>query len=200
MILGQSAGIAAALAARDSVAVQKVPYATLRTRLLAQGQVLALPELPPLPPEPEKLGAVDPKSLPGIVLDDTDAELIGTWKHSTNFPVYVGKGYVHDENKADGKAQAVFRFTAAADGNYELRMAYSAHPTRATNVPVVVRNGDEELRLIVDQRQPLPPGEYFRKIGEVSLTSDTASTITVSNAGTNGFVILDALQLIPVAE
>lgn len=49
MILGQSAGIAAALAASDPVAVQELAYSKLRQRLLAQGQVLKLPVLKPLP-------------------------------------------------------------------------------------------------------------------------------------------------------
>ncbi len=43
MILGQSAGIAAALAASEGVTVQNLPYPKLRSRLLAQGQVLDLP-------------------------------------------------------------------------------------------------------------------------------------------------------------
>lgn len=197
MILGQSAGIAAALAARDDVAVQALPYATLRERLLAQGQVLELPELPPLPPEPEKLGALDPKSLPGIVLDDADAELTGTWKHSTNFKRHVGTGYVHDDNRSDGKSTATFRFTAPADGDYELRMAYSAHPTRATKVSVTVVSGGKETRFEVDQSKSLPEGAHFRPIGLVALTEDTESTVVVGNKDTNGFVILDALQLLP---
>ena len=41
MILGQSAATAAALAARDGLAVRDVPYERLRARLLADGQVLA---------------------------------------------------------------------------------------------------------------------------------------------------------------
>lgn len=44
MILGQSAGIAAALAVHNKVNVQDVPYPQLRTRLLAQDQVLDLPD------------------------------------------------------------------------------------------------------------------------------------------------------------
>jgi hypothetical protein len=40
MVIGQSAGIAAALAARGDVAVQDLAYPALRARLLAQGQVL----------------------------------------------------------------------------------------------------------------------------------------------------------------
>ena len=42
MILGQSAGVAAALSARQGVAVQDLEYVALRRRLLAQGQVLEL--------------------------------------------------------------------------------------------------------------------------------------------------------------
>lgn len=49
MTIGQSAGIAAALAAKAGVTVQALDYAQLRARLLAQHQVLDLPVLPPLP-------------------------------------------------------------------------------------------------------------------------------------------------------
>ena len=52
MILGQSAGVAAALSAKQNVAVQKLPYLTLREHLLKQKQVLDLPAMPPLPPNP----------------------------------------------------------------------------------------------------------------------------------------------------
>lgn len=44
MILGQSAAAAADLALRDDVAVQDVPYDALRARLIAEAQILKLPE------------------------------------------------------------------------------------------------------------------------------------------------------------
>jgi hypothetical protein len=43
MILGQSAATAAALAIEGGVSVQDVPYATLRARLVADGQTLEAP-------------------------------------------------------------------------------------------------------------------------------------------------------------
>jgi hypothetical protein len=46
MILGQSAATAAVMAIDQKVAVQDVPYAALRTRLLADGQVLETPPKP----------------------------------------------------------------------------------------------------------------------------------------------------------
>ena len=48
MVIGQAAGVAAALAAKGDVAVQDLQYPALRGRLLAQGQVLDLPaRVPP---------------------------------------------------------------------------------------------------------------------------------------------------------
>ena len=43
MVIGQGAGVAAALSAKEKIPVQEVSYAKLRERLLEQGQVLDLP-------------------------------------------------------------------------------------------------------------------------------------------------------------
>ena len=195
MILGQSAGIAAAMSAKQNLAVQKLPYPALRERLLAQKQVLDLPVLADLPPEPKGAMNIDPKTLPGIVLDDSQADLKGEWSHSSGFKPHIGTGYLHDDKRADGQSIAIFLFKAPKPGKYDLRMAYSAHETRATKVPVTIESGERKTEIKVDQTQPLPAGEAFRSIGSVELDGDTS--ITVRNAVTDGFVILDALQLLP---
>ncbi|RCS50607.1 FAD-dependent oxidoreductase [Bremerella cremea] len=198
MILGQSAGIAAAVAAEDGVTVQDLPYERLKKRLLAQGQVLELPKLPELP-EPSNEGSIPKKSLAGIVLDDTDAQLEGAWSHSTNFKPNIEKGYVHDEAKGDGLSRATFKLSVPKSGRYLVLMAYSPHPTRAKNVPVRIHSGGKEVLWHIDQTQPLPTGKMFREIGQVALSADGDTVIDIGNEGTDGFVILDALQLIPVA-
>ena len=196
MILGQSAGIAAAMSAKQNLAVQKLPYPALRERLLAQKQVLDLPVLADLPPEPKGAVNIDPQTLPGIVLDDEQAELKGEWSRSSNFKPHIGTGYRHDDNRGDGESIAIFRFNAPKPGTYDLRMAYSAHETRATKVPVTMESGGRKTEIQVDQTKPLPAGEAFRSIGTVEL--DGESTITLTNQETDGFVILDALQLLPM--
>lgn len=198
MIIGQSAGVAAALAVKEGVSVQRLPYPVLRARLLAQKQVLDLPVLPDLPPEPVTPMSLDPKTLPGIVLDDTQAELKGAWSRSSNFKPHIGTGYLHDDNRADGQSIATFRFKAPESGRYDLRMAYSAHATRATSVPLTIQTSGHKTELTVDQTQPLPAGEVFRSLGTLELTRDTETIITLSNRSTDGFVILDALQLLPI--
>jgi hypothetical protein len=199
MVIGQGAGIAAALAAKHSVDVQDVPYPQLQERLLAQGQVLKLPTPPKAVPANET-GFIPVKSLPGIVLDDSDAELAGEWVRSANFKPCIGSGYVVNGNKdarGDGKASATFRFKVPKSGEYNVLLAYSAHDTRAKNVPVTIVCGGREINLVVDQTRSLPQGQYFQPIGMAELSSEVETTIQIKNTDTLGFVILDAVQLIP---
>ncbi len=199
MVIGQAAGVAAALAANRNTTVQELDYAALRERLSAQGQVLQMPDVSQLPSDD---GSVTAKSLPGIVLDDRQAELAGDWSRSTNFKPYIEDGYVYSGERdsqalGDGSATATFRFTVPEDGEYQLLIAYSAHPTRATNVPVIVAGSGQPQRFTVDQTQPIPGGRLFRPVGTVRLAGGVESVITISNLDTRGFVIVDALQLLP---
>ena len=200
MLLGQSAGVAAALAAKQNVTVQALPYPALRERLLAQKQVLDLPVLLPVPVSPPGVLSIDPKSLPGLVLDDAQAALAGEWERSSSFKPHIGTGYLHDDQRGDGQSTATFRCQAPKSARYDLRIAYSAHPTRAAAVPVTIESGGEKTTLTFDQTQPLPAGESFRSAGIVKLSAAGETRITVSNAGTKGFVILDAIQLLEVKE
>jgi hypothetical protein len=202
MVIGQGAGVAAALAAKNDVAVQDLEYARLRERLLAQKQVLELPEVSDAPPSD---GSIPAKSLSGIVLDDSQAQLTGNWSRSTNFKPHIESGYVFSgergsTSKGDGKATATFRIEVPKSGRYQLLMAYSAHETRAKNVPVSVSSGSQRKDFVVDQTVSLPKGKHFRPIDTVDLVADTETIIQITNSNTAGFVILDALQLLPVKD
>lgn len=200
MVIGQAAGIAAALAADQDVPVQQLAYAKLRERLLAQGQVLELPDVSEIRAQS---GSIAVKSLSGIVLDDSEAELAGKWSRSTNFKPYIGAGYIYcgeldSKTKGDGKTTATFRFKVPKSGRYRLLMAYSAHESRAKHVPVTVSSGDCQESFGVDQTKPLPSGKHFGQVAAVALSADVETVIQVTNAATDGFVILDAVQLLPV--
>jgi hypothetical protein len=187
MILGQSAGIAAALSVKEGSTVQKLSYEKLKPRLEAQGQVLELPA--------QTMYGMSVESLGGIVLDDSAAEKEGKWSASKNFDQYVGEGY-HFAEKDGGLTKAVFRFTVPKSGRYEIRMAYSPHETRATNVPVKVESGGVVQEFTFDQTLGLPGDSPFRKVGEVLLSADKETVVMISNRGVDGFVILDAIHLI----
>ncbi len=191
MAIGQSTGIAAALAAKKNVAVQKLPYTALRERLLAQGQVLTLP------------AKYVPTESDGRVLDDAAAELVGSWTQSTKFKPSVANGYrVHGAAglRSDGKATATFRLKVPTTGKYTVHLAYSPHETRAKHVPISITSGGQEIKLTADQTKPLPAGQQYQPIGTADLTAGAETIIQIQTTDTVGFVILDAVKLVPVAK
>ena len=206
MAIGQGAGIAAALSAKRGVDVQELQYPLLRERLVSQGQVLELPGAPKKTTATREAAVkeadfISVKSFPGIVLDDEDATFVGEWTHSTNFKPSIGSGYhVHGAKdvRNDGKAKATFHVKVPKTGEYQVRVAYSAHETRAKNVPVIISSGGRETKFTVDQTQLLPSGDRFQHIGNVELIDDSEITFQIQTVETTGFVILDAIQLIPV--
>ena len=84
------------------------------------------------------------------------------------------------------------------DGRYEVRLAYVANPNRATNVPVSVESGDGTKTVIVNQRNAPPINKMFVSLGEYQFSSDRPGAVVVRNEGTNGYVIIDAVQVLAV--
>jgi hypothetical protein len=186
MVLGQSAATAACQAIDAGVAVQDIDYEKLRERLLADRQVLEWTG-------PKRTPPIAAESLKGVVIDDDKAELTGAWLTSSATPGYVGLGYRHDDAAGRGEKRAVYSAKLPKPGRYEVRLFYSPNANRATNVPVVVTAADGEHAKKVNQRKT-PEG------GSVSLGTyefDETGQVTVSNTGTDGHVILDAVQFLP---
>jgi hypothetical protein len=187
LILGQSAATAAVLAIDAGVEVQKVDYASLRKRMLADGQVLELPR--------SSKTALSAKSLPGVVVDDDAAELTGDWGTSSVASPYIGAGYRHDGDKDKGRKSATFR-AKLEPGRYEVRVAYTALDNRAAGVPVVVRHAGGTDRLLVNQKVTPGSSSPFFAVG--TFTFDGQATVEIRNEGTSGHVIVDAVQFLPV--
>ena len=191
MVLGQSAATAAALAIDDRVDVQAVDYDKLRKRLLADRQVLEHLASP---------GGIDPKTLNGVAVDDEQAQRIGFDTVSTSVGPYVGLGYRHDGNTGDGKQTAKFVPDVPEAGKYQVRVSYSPNANRATNVPVTVNHADGQTTVKVNQRRPPPISGLFASVGTYRFEKGKAGSVMISNDKTDGYVIIDAVQLIPVKE
>lgn len=192
MILGQSAATAAAMAIDAGIAVQDVPYARLRERLLADGQVLESNE-----PSPRSVVTIDPRKLEGVVVDDAQAKLTGHWSESTSVRPWVGTGYRHDGNTADGKATARFETPLPRAGRYEIRLAYTPNDNRATKVAVAVHHRGGEKSISVNQKLKPPIDNLFVSLGEFDFDADKPAIVTVSNQGADGHVVIDAIQWLP---
>ena len=191
MVLGQSAATAACQSIDSGASVQKVDYAALRERLLADGQVLEWKG----PPAKSSAG-IDPRKLPGIVVDDEAATKTGEWSASSSIGGFVGSAYLHDGNANKGKLLVTYKLHVPMPGEYEVRLSYTANPNRATNVPVVIHHGSAEHTRVINQRESPPLEKSFISLGKFRIEKEVA--ISISNFDTDGYVIADGVQLLPV--
>ncbi|APZ94751.1 DUF1553 domain-containing protein [Fuerstiella marisgermanici] len=144
------------------------------------------------------LAAVNPDSLPGIVVDDVDARLAGDWTPSASVQAYVGKGYQHDANmKVDRRA--AFETMLPQSGRYRVRYAYSSSSNRCDRVPIDVHHAGGMSTVTIDQRTRPGVDGLFADLGEFEFTADQPAVVSVNpeEAG-NGVLIIDAVQFVPV--
>jgi hypothetical protein len=202
MILGQSAATAASLALADRVPIQQVDYPKLRSRLLADGQILGwtAPARPQAGGQPADVAIITPRSLPGTVLDDADGIRTGDWVQGTVAGARrVGAGYLHDDNANKGALAIAWTPDLPAAGPHEILILAPPHANRARNVPVTVAIQGRPARTFhLDQRSTTEGG--FFSLGEFDLPAGRATTVTLGNAGTDGYVVADGVQFLPVAK
>ncbi|HEX8911255.1 MAG TPA: hypothetical protein VF796_02765, partial [Humisphaera sp.] len=191
-----SAATAACMAIDDGSSVQKVPYAKLRERLLADKQMLEWTG--PKKAVAPAAAVADLSKLPGIVADDAAAEKTGEWKPGNNGS-HVGPGYEHDENDGKGAKSARFKLAVKEAGKYQVRLAYPPNANRATNVPVTVSGqAGGPATAKVNQRKAPSVDKLWEPVGTYEFAAGATAVVEVSNAGTDGYVIIDAVQLLPV--
>jgi hypothetical protein len=147
-------------------------------------------------PELVPFVVADPAALPGIVVDETSAVLVGRWQYSTHTPPYVGLGYLHDIKEGKGQKSVTFTPDLPRDGRYEVRLAHCYNVRRATNTPVTIHHADGETTLRINQQETPEHGKLFRTLGTFRFTKGRGGWVRVSNEGTaaDKVAIADAVQ------
>lgn len=189
MILGQACGTAAALAIDANANVQKVPYSELRQRLIADKQLVEWTG-------PVVRRGLAASKLPGIVMDDKRAVLTGDWV-TRSAAGGIDGSYQHDGNVDKGRKSARFELKIPRDGRYEVRFAYTPNPNRATNVPVTIESADGNKTVSINERIEPPIDKSFVSLGTFNFSAGRPAVIIAKNDGTDGFVTIDAVQLLP---
>ncbi|MEM9645723.1 MAG: FAD-dependent oxidoreductase, partial [Planctomycetota bacterium] len=202
MILGQSVATAASIAIQEDIAVQDVPYARLREQLLDDGQIL---ETPPdvLQDLSKRKGTANPRSvsvaeLSGVVVDNTDSKVRGNWIASRSSSRFVGANYLHDGNAQDGRMSVTMTATIPAAGSYEVRIAYPPHPNRSSRTPVKVHSKSTRATKYVNQKLAPPIDALMISVGRFDFERGESVAIEISNEDADGYVIVDAIQIVPV--
>ena len=189
MVLGQSAATAAALAIDEKVDIQKIDYTKLKAKLLSDKQVLDLALPPPAAHE-----SVSKEKLGGIVVDDTEAQLVGFDGRGSSASPFVGEGYAHDSNKEKGLQKAIFKTALQQSGDYEVRFAYTSLANRATNVPVTVKFSGGQKKIIVNEQKKAPIDGFMISLGKFHFDAGQDAVVEITNDDTDGYVIVDAVQ------
>ena len=196
MVTSQSAATAACLAIDSGVAVQQVDYTRLRSRLIADGQVLTWRFGSGKRRARKITKAAD---LPGVAMDDSDAEFTGDWVQSSGQPSLIGLSYHHDANRDRGQKTATFKPRIPSSGRYDVRLLYTWHENRSTKTKVIVRDADGEKMGYVDQRKVVElDGPSNGSLGVFRFQKGTSGEIIVSNDGADGYVVVDGIRLVPV--
>ena len=189
MVLGQSCATAAVQAIEQKVDIQKIDPKKLEAQLVKDHQVLDF-ESPPTTAR-----VMLPKSqLAGIVVDDIDAERVGFDSHSLSHPIYVDAGYHHDGDRNKGAQTARFIPDLPKSGRYQVFVAYPWNANRASNVPVLIKHADGEARVTLNQKKKPVVQEVLQAVGTFRFEKGKASFVEISNAGTDGYVAIDAVQ------
>ena len=143
-----------------------------------------------------KLEPINQSVLPGIVVDNPDAELKGIWAHSSGVRNFVGIDYIY-ATKGDGNNTARFPVKFEKAGQYEVRISYTHHPNRSSNTLVKILHKDGvATRRINQQKQPSLDG-YFISLGTYGFPEGVHVALEISNEGANGTIVADAVQFIP---
>ncbi|WP_197356869.1 FAD-dependent oxidoreductase [Aureliella helgolandensis] len=153
----------------------------------------ALPKAGPY--GPETLGTA---SLPGVVVDDRQADLKGKWTEGDGLKGFVGSGYRYAS--ANSGAQAVFTLKATEAGQFQVRISWLPHENRGDHVSVSVLQATQApLATTVNMRKPAAE-DGFAKLTTLELKKGDVVKVVIDSADAGGTVHIDAAQLLPVKK
>lgn len=156
-------------------------------------QMAVLQQYNNIPPAAEVV--VDNSDGGGVVVFSPNSTT-STWGSSSATPGYIGGNYRHDHNADKGTKTVTYIPTLTAGGLYEVFVRWTADPNRASNVPVSVNTIHGAVS--ADPLNQREDGGVWNSIGVYEFAAGASGSVTLSNAGTNGYVIADAVKFKPV--
>ncbi len=137
------------------------------------------------------------EDLEGVIVDDSKARKVGPWDESTSIKAYVGSGYLHDKNEGKGAKSVTFEPSELKPGTYGVRLSYNHAAGRAKEVMVRIFSADGEDLVRVNQSERPTDDGLWQTLGTYRFEQGGQAFVIVSNEGTTGHVIADAVQFLP---
>jgi hypothetical protein len=145
---------------------------------------------------PEKGMPIAVADLPGIVVDDAYAKIVGKWKNSSFTNHFVGQGYLYDDRAMKGEKTLTFQPEFTKSGFYEVRFSFVPYENRADKVAVHIFHTDGDTTVHVNQKKTPPIAGRWVSLGKYRFEEGSQWYVMVTTEGANGHVVADAVQFL----
>jgi hypothetical protein len=189
MMTSHSAGVAAAFAIDDNVPVQSVNYEKLAAQLIADGQILSW----------GTVAAIGTNGIIQTVTDSTGVTSGGAWTTGANaggWPLPNGT-YWHDGSTGGGKFVR-FNPTLTTNGYYDVYCWWVYASNRATNATFITRSASATNTALINQQ--INCTNWVKIASSNYFNFGTGGSVTITNGGANGYVIANAVRLMPLGS
>jgi len=128
-------------------------------------------------------------------LNSDDPTVKGRSERSTGAQPYYGNGFGLDMGFDKGHIFKKYEFQPAISGTYAIYVSSAPAANRSKNTLVEVEQGGKKESARVDQSRSDPIFGWVH-VGDVALSKQHPSSVTIRNDGTEGVVIYDAVRWI----
>ena len=126
--------------------------------------------------------------------DLTEGTLGGTWQVIDGRPIALVDTLLHDNNEGKGDKFVIFRPNLPGAGRYHVYFNNLAHSQAATNVPIEITHAGGTATVSLNQQTS---GNGWVLLGTFNFAAGAAGQVTIQTAGTNGYVLVDAVKFSP---
>jgi len=121
------------------------------------------------------------------------------WDTSSQIPGFTGDHYHHDNGDQREARAWRFRPPVTQEGRYRVLFGVVPNPNRATNCPVTIIHADGETKVACDMRTDRGIFSWV-DLGTYRFVPDPAGSVLIQTAGADGYVVVDSVRFVPVAD
>ena len=126
-----------------------------------------------------------------VIVDNANCTKVGTWINSSSIVGFQGVNYIHDDNADKGSKTATFTPNLPVAGTYNVYARWTADVGRSNNVPYSITYSAGTVPVYKNQQIN---GSSWQLLGTYPFNAGTGGNVVVSNTGTTGHVIADAVR------
>jgi hypothetical protein len=139
------------------------------------------------------------REIESVVVDDTDAEHEGPWRKSNVRSNHQGKHYLAT-TKNEGPHEITWKAVLPKPGTYEVRVSFGGGADLSKAAPYTIHHAKGVTQLIIDQSVKPTIDNLWFPLGRFSFDKKESgpirARISLSDKGTEGFLIADAVQFV----